>query len=119
MWNHRVVKWLKNAKVGIVVAGGDSGGGFATSVRKLDNPIAMIVDRSDNVYVADSGNNRIMRWLKLTGSIEGRIIVGGNGVGNGPNQLNWPSGLLFDRKGNLYVSDRDANRVQKFDVDLN
>ncbi|CAF1027829.1 unnamed protein product [Adineta steineri] len=119
MWNHRVVKWLKNAKEGVVVAGGDSGGGFATSVKKLRYPGAMIVDRFGNVYVADSNNDRIMRWLKLTDSIEGRIIVGGNGVGNGSNQLNWPSGLLFDRKGNLYVSDRDANRVQKFDVDLN
>ncbi|CAF1508403.1 unnamed protein product [Adineta steineri] len=116
MWNHRVVKWLKNAKVGIVVAGVD---GIGTSVRQLDNPIAMIVDRFGNVCVADFGNHRIMRWLKSTDYIEGRIIVGGNGVGNGPDQLQWPSGLLFDRKDNLYVSDYGGHRVQKFDVDLN
>ncbi|CAF4243553.1 unnamed protein product [Adineta steineri] len=114
--NHHVIKWLKNAKEGIVLAGVD---GQGTSVRQLSHPEAMIVDRFGNVYVADSSNNRIMRWLKLTGFIEGRIIVGGNGVGNGPNQLNSPSGLLFDRKGNLYVSDRGENRVQKFNVDLN
>ena len=44
-----------------------------------------------------------MRWLK--GSKEGTIIVGGNGEGEQSNQLSYPTGLSFDREGNLYVVD--------------
>jgi hypothetical protein len=59
-------------------------------------------------------NDRIMCWPK--GSKEGRTVVGGNGYGEQPNQFNDLRGLSFDRQGNLYVVDRDNNRVQKFDI---
>ncbi len=67
-----------------------------------------------NIYVADSHNNRIVCWPK--GSKEGRIVVGGNGCGEQPNQFDGFRGLSFDRQGNLYVVDLDNNRVQRFDV---
>ncbi|CAF4451352.1 unnamed protein product, partial [Adineta steineri] len=35
-----------------------------------------------------------MRWCE--GSKEGSIVVGGNGQGEQPNQLNFPRGLSFD-----------------------
>jgi sugar lactone lactonase YvrE len=65
--------------------------------------------------VADSGNARIMRWMK--GATQGNIIVGGIGQGEQSNQLNYPIGLSFDRHGNLYVVDRGNHRVQKFNID--
>ncbi len=77
----------------------------------------MIVDHLGNVYVADSQNHRIMLWRK--GGKEGRIIVGGNGEGQKPNQFNFLRGLSFDRQNNLYVVDYSNNRVQKFGIDLN
>ncbi|CAF3969253.1 unnamed protein product, partial [Adineta steineri] len=73
-----------------------------------------------NVYVADSNNDRIMRWCKE--SCKGSVVVGGNGNGNGkgqqPKQLNYPKGLSFDVEGNLYVVDCGNHRIQKFDIDL-
>jgi sugar lactone lactonase YvrE len=68
-----------------------------------------------NVYVADSGNHRIMRWSK--GSTEGQIILGGNGKGHKSNQFSGVDGLSFDRQGNIYVVDWDNHRVQKFEID--
>jgi hypothetical protein len=59
-------------------------------------------------------NDRIMCWPK--GSKVGRTVVGGNGRGEQPNQFNDLRGLSFDRQGNLYVVDKDNNRVQKFDI---
>ena len=44
-----------------------------------------------------------MCWSK--GSKQGRIIVGGNGEGEQSNQLNYPTGISFDREDNLYVVD--------------
>ena len=69
----------------------------------------------ETVYVADSGNHRVMRWYKE--AKEGNIIVGGNGKGQQLNQLNGPIDLSFDGENNLYVVDFWNNRVQKFLID--
>jgi DNA-binding beta-propeller fold protein YncE len=108
------MKWIKDAKEGVIVAGGN---GQGNSLIQLFNPIGVTVDQMGNIYVADSCNNRIMCWLK--GSKEGRILVGGNGCGEQPNQFDYLRGLSFDRQGNLYVADRDNNRIQRFDIDSN
>jgi DNA-binding beta-propeller fold protein YncE len=84
----------------------------------LSLPKGVVVDQLGTVYVADSGNDRIMRWVK--GATEGSVIVGGKGEGGRQSdQLNGPIGLSFDRYGNLYVVDRGNHRVQKFNIDSN
>jgi DNA-binding beta-propeller fold protein YncE len=108
------MKWIKDAKEGIVVAGGQYGG---TSLAQLNRPQGVLVDDLGNVYVADSYNHRIMCWSK--GSKEGRIIVGENGSGQKPNQFTGVNGLSFDRQGNIYVVDCGNHRVQKFEIDRN
>jgi sugar lactone lactonase YvrE len=110
--NHRVMKWMKDAKEGIIVAGGNGSG---DSLRQLSNPQGVIVDELGQIYVADECNNRVMRWCKE--AKEGTIVVGGNGCGQQSNQLNRPSSLSFDRQGNLYVADCNSNRIQKFHVE--
>ncbi|CAF3904273.1 unnamed protein product, partial [Didymodactylos carnosus] len=68
-----VMKWVKGAKQGIVVAGGQrEGNGLA----QLSYPGGVVVDQLGTVYVADAGNGRIMRWPK--GATKGSVIVGGN-----------------------------------------
>ncbi|CAF4342199.1 unnamed protein product [Rotaria sordida] len=105
---------MKSAKEGIIVAGGQ---GEGNSLAQLSYPEGVIADEWGHVYVADSYNHRIIRWLKA--SKEGRIIVGGNGKGEKPNQFNLLRGLSIDRQGNLYVVDNSNHRVQKFETDLN
>ena len=105
------MKWMKNAKEGIIVAGGQGKGNQLT---QLSYPQGVIVDHLGNVYVTDHGNYRIMCWSK--GSKQGRIIVGGNGSGIQSNLLNLPIGISFDREDNLYVVDYYNNRVQKFEI---
>ncbi|CAF1429607.1 unnamed protein product, partial [Adineta steineri] len=104
----------KGAKEGIVVAGGK---GKGNSLTQLSNPRGVIVDHLGNVYVAGSGNERVMRWCE--GSCEGSIAVGGNREGEQPNQLSYLRGLSFDVQGNLYVVDQGNDRIQKFEIDLN
>ncbi|CAF4282212.1 unnamed protein product, partial [Adineta steineri] len=80
------------------------------------SPYGVIVDHFGQVYVADSGNDRIMRWCE--GKEEGEIVVGGNGKGDQSNQLNSPSDLSFDDEGNLYVAEYWNHRIQKFEIVL-
>ncbi len=102
---------MKDAKEGIIVAGGQAKG---NSSRQLSHPKGVIVDRLGSVYVADFHNHRVMRWLK--GAKEGGTIVGGNGQGKQSNQFDSPIDLSFDQENNLYVADQWNHRVQKFDV---
>ncbi|CAF3560412.1 unnamed protein product [Rotaria socialis] len=133
--NHRVVKWLKYAKQGIIVAGGNrEGNSFkqlsgpqgiivaggnreGNSFKQLSGPQGIIVDQFNQIYMADRGNNRVMCWLE--GAKKGSIVVGGNGYGNESNQLFYPMGLSFDQQRNLYVADSINNRIQKFEIDFN
>jgi hypothetical protein len=87
------MKWLKDEKEGIVVAGGNDDG---NSLTQLSRPHGLIVHQLGQIYVADDGNHRVMRWCK--GAKEGTIVVGGNGFGKESNQFNRPHGLSFDRQ---------------------
>ncbi|CAF4616831.1 unnamed protein product, partial [Didymodactylos carnosus] len=94
--NDRVMKWVKGAKQGIVVAG-DQGQG--NGLTRLSCPEGVVVDQLGAVVVADRENHRIMRWPR--GATKGSVIVGGNGGGGQSNQLNVLIGLSFDRHGNM------------------
>jgi uncharacterized protein (TIGR03437 family) len=94
--------------------GGD--GGPATSAQ-LNQPGAVLPDASGNIYVADTGNNRI-RKISAAGAI---ATFAGSGVAGfaGDNgkatsaELNQPAGIAFDPAGNLYVADTANNRIRK------
>ncbi|CAF4226025.1 unnamed protein product, partial [Rotaria sordida] len=77
---------MEGAKQGIVVAGGQGQGNGLT---QLPNPYGVVVDQLGTVYVADLGNNRIMRWPK--GATQGSVIVDGNSKGEQLSQLNRPA----------------------------
>lgn len=63
-----------------------------------------------NVYVVDSGNNRVQKFTSAGVYIS---QFGVYGTGNG--QFNTPSGIAIDSSDNIYVSDSGNHRVQKFD----
>ncbi|CAF4842461.1 unnamed protein product, partial [Rotaria socialis] len=100
-------------KEGIVVAGGQRAGNALT---QLYYPRGIFVDTLGTLYVADTGNHRVMRWTQGDKK-QGTVVVGGNGEGEGANQFNVPVGLSFDRHGNLYVADVSNHRVQRFSIE--
>ena len=108
------MKWIKDAKEGIIVAGGN---GKGNSLTQLSNPTGVIVDQLGQIYVADYENDRVMRWFE--GATKGTIVIGGNGQGQQSNQFNGPTGLFFDRHENLYVADLKNHRIQKFKINSN
>ncbi|CAF2127118.1 unnamed protein product, partial [Rotaria magnacalcarata] len=57
-YNHRVMKWVEDAKEGMVVAGGQ---GYGSALTQLYYPSGIFVDTLGTLYVADSLNHRVMR----------------------------------------------------------
>jgi uncharacterized protein (TIGR03437 family) len=75
------------------------------------------VDGSGNVFISDTGNNRI-RMLDAAGethTIAGAGASGFTGDGGpaGAAQLNAPGGLALDGAGNVYVADTGNNRIRR------
>jgi DNA-binding beta-propeller fold protein YncE/class 3 adenylate cyclase/predicted Ser/Thr protein kinase len=87
-------------------AGPGAGG---TQAGQFYDPKGMAVDPRGNIYVSDTGNNRIQQLAR-----DGRVlaVVSPHGIGMG--QFNGPSGIAVDRHGNAYVADTGNNRVLKF-----
>ena len=82
----------------------------------LDCPQAVVVDADGFLFIADAYNHRIVR----SGPNGFRCIVGCTGSnGSANNQFNKPYSLSFDSYGNLFVTDRDNARIQKFILTTN
>ncbi len=96
---------------------GYSGDGGPAISAQLSSPVGLAIDASGNVYIADSGNNRVRKVL-TNGII---VTVAGTGVSgysgdNGPAvnaQLAGAQGVVLDSSGNLFVADSGNNRVRK------
>jgi hypothetical protein len=61
----------------------------------------------DDVYVADTGNNRVVKFNIVTG--EGTILIEG---------LSQPTGLHVNDKGELYVADKTDRVIYHYDEQL-
>ncbi|RIV20473.1 T9SS C-terminal target domain-containing protein [Fibrisoma montanum] len=112
--NHRIMQFPRNSSMGTpgTVVAGARDGKFGNEVNRLRYPTSVFVDDSKTVYVADAGNNRIMKWPR--GASEGTTVAGGNDFGSLPKQLNAPAGVFVDQAGAVYVADYLNNRIMKW-----
>jgi sugar lactone lactonase YvrE len=98
---------------------GYSGDGGSATGAALDTPGGLAFDSDGNLFIADSGNNRIRRVDKTTGII---TTVAGNGspVYSGDGGPATDAGLTaadiqFDSSDNLYLADWGNDRIRRID----
>ena len=77
----------------------------------FNHPEGVAIDHNGNIYVTDTGNNRIQKF-----NADGFLITTWGTEGTGNSQFKNPSGIAVDAAGNVYVADTDNSRVQKFNA---
>lgn len=101
----------------------------------LNRPVAVAVDSKGNLFVADAGNNRILRYPKPTANddeiktpdmVIGQTTFNTNTANAGGisektialavNDVLSRTALVFDKDGNLWFSDTLNNRVLRYPV---
>jgi uncharacterized protein (TIGR03437 family) len=97
-------------------AGGFNGDSLPATSAQLQTPGAAALSPSGDLYIADSGNNRI-RKVTASGIITtfagtGSPGYSGDGGQAASAQLNLPRGIAFDAAGNLYIADTNNNRIR-------
>jgi len=92
-----------------------SGPSAPTNVDLLSEPFGIAVDAWGNVYVADSENNRIVKFDSLGGVtvFAGSTTPGAqDGTGAAASFFD-PMGLTVDASGNVYVADTGNSKIRK------
>jgi tripartite motif-containing protein 71 len=85
--------------------------GFEWYGRQFHYPEGIGVDsRQGNVYVADTGNNRVQMFDDYC-----KFITEWGSPGTANGQFNSPEGITVDKLGHIYVVDRGNDRIEKFD----
>ena len=102
------------------LAGGNEG--FADgsgAAASFNTPSGLAIDPSGNLYVADTGNNRIR---KVTPQGEVSTVAGDGTAGYldgaaAQARFNGPIGVAVDAAGNVFVADTYNDRVRKISAD--
>ncbi|CAF1402404.1 unnamed protein product [Rotaria sordida] len=99
--NRRVVQWSRRS-------------GTTQEEILIDNIACrgLAMDDQRYLYISDNDKHEVRRYQ--IGDKNGTIVAGGNGKGDGLNQLNWPAYIFVDQQQTVYVSDNSNHRVMKW-----
>jgi sugar lactone lactonase YvrE len=94
---------------------GFNGDGGPATLAQLQSPKGIALDANGNMFIADTGNNRIREVTSsgLISTIAGQ--QGGGYIGDGlasATELNGPVGLAVDSGGTIYIADTLNNRIR-------
>jgi RHS repeat-associated protein len=97
---------------------GFSGDGGPATGATLAYPSGLALDSAGNLFIADEDNARIRRVDASTGTIttvagNGQWAYGGDGGSATSAELSFPSGVVVDTSGNLYIADYFNQRIRK------
>ena len=118
--NHRVRQVDSTGLITTVAGNGTAGyggdGGAATAA-ELSGPTGLAFDGSGNMYIADTGNNRV-RKVDSAGVIttvagNGTSGVGSDGFAATSVPVTFPTSVAFDGSGNMVIAESGLARIRE------
>jgi sugar lactone lactonase YvrE len=92
----------------------------STSASGLSSQHELAFDNNGDLWVADSYNNRVLEFVPpFSNGMSASVVMGqpsftANDCLTTATGLCYPTGLAFDKNGNLWVVDSDNNRVLQY-----
>ncbi|CAF1348962.1 unnamed protein product [Adineta steineri] len=103
MSNNNYPKWNRNFSI---VAGGN---GYGNDLNQVSLPLGFYIDDDNQtIYITNYNSDRVVGWK--FGEKSGKIVAGGNGPGDGFNQLEDPSDVTVDKKNDLLIICDQGNK---------
>ncbi len=128
--NHRVLRFdnaarLPNGACATGVLGQPAlvGGAPSGGARGLSSPCDAAVDAAGNLWVADTGNHRVLRFDRAAdlpdgapaAAVLGQADFGSSATATGGAGMSSPCAVAADTGGRLWVADAGNHRVLRFD----
>ncbi len=97
----------------------EEGDNSKSVAQNISGPRGLTVS-GDMVYICDTGNNRIIQCQR-TGSAELTFVRTITGYDDGESRKSFkgPTDVAVSKQGNIFIADRERNRIVKLDKDLN
>jgi DNA-binding beta-propeller fold protein YncE len=105
---HTVTQFSPDGKVLLVLGEKDVPG---EDEKHFNKPTDIAFAPNGDIFISDGyGNSRVVKFDKT-----GKYLLAWGKKGTGDGEFNTPHAVRFDSKGNLFVGDRENDRVQVFD----
>ena len=115
---HTVMKLSPQGRVLMTLGTKGQRGDWNETTHLLNEPNDIAIGRNGDVFVAEGhtpgamGDPRVLKFDKT-----GKFIKSWGGKGKEPGKFNVAHGIALDAKGQLWVMDRENQRIQVFDQD--
>jgi DNA-binding beta-propeller fold protein YncE len=111
-YNDRIRLITRDGQVRTIAGTGEAGAtdGDALTAARFDTPCALAVSDAGELFIADTGNNRIR---KLARDAQVTTIPVRAPDGSTPDEISRPAGLALTRDGFLYVSELNRGRIRQ------
>lgn len=113
---HQVLRFNREGRITLVLGRRDMPGtgwydrGYTVAL--LNAPSDVGFDSKGNIYVADGGNFRVVKYDR-----NGERLTTWGREGTAPGEFNFPHSIAVDEDDRIYVTDRENGRVQIFTPD--
>jgi hypothetical protein len=95
----------------VIVPNGATVAGTAFS-----NPKGIALDGYGNLYIADTGNNRIIQGRQYNAQYSQNIVYVPSTLSFGSAKLSGPTGIAVDAAGDLFIADTGNGRIVEYSV---
>jgi DNA-binding beta-propeller fold protein YncE len=115
---HTVVKLDSQGKVLMTLGTKGQRGDWNDASQLFYEPNDVVIGANGDIFIAQGhapgavGNPRVLKFDR-----NGKFIKSWGGKGKEPGKFDVAHGIAFDAKGQLWVTDRENQRIQVFDVD--
>jgi DNA-binding beta-propeller fold protein YncE len=106
--DHQVMKFDRRGNLLLTLG---TKGAAGTDDKTFNRPTDIAWAPNGDFYVSDGyGNSRVVKFSKA-----GKYMTAWGKKGAGPGEFNLPHSVAVDSKGQVYIADRENNRMQVFD----